>query len=258
VFKAPTMPPAHTESKARPTLREIYPVWGVLSDKLKDFCRREEELLLRMKQIIAKQDAANGIIPQQSGVEIIMPPKPKPSLSARALALLGEHAPPPPPPEPKQNAERLVVQTGLGDEELAQIGKELQAIQDAKAVLHPQLTAARTEGSRRLCEARMAEYRPIADKVCAALIALGDGANQHRSFVNEMVECGAEWHHLRPLDSVSLERAMGDPRERHSLFRRLLSAAAEGGHFKLTSLPADWTASPIAVAANSGRDTSRS
>jgi hypothetical protein len=109
------------------------------------------------------------------------------------------------------------------------------------------VTQAHYERSKLLYATRENEYKAIATQVCDAVIALGNALLAHKAFTTDLGS--ADWFHLRPVDAVSIERAMGDPREAQSLSRRILNSAAESGKFNLQTLPADWTPLPTAAPA---------
>jgi hypothetical protein len=257
MFKStPPAAPVNAEVTSRPTLRSIYPVWGRLSAKLQEFCRREEEILQRIKEITAKQDHYGAIIAPEwvdggptryngPPINTDKPAKPEPPVPARVLALMGDLAPPPAPPPAPASTEVTYTYTRQGDQELAELGKEYRDIGAAKDILHPLLKAAQDEGSRLLCEAYMPDYRAVAARVCSALVALGGAINAHQAFTQGMVDQGAVWSHLRPLDINSIVAAVGDPRNpQYSSLRAWLGGAAEGGHFDMKMIPAEWTPAP--------------
>ncbi len=222
-------------------MRAIHPVWGVLSDQIKNLCRREDGILAEMRAIQKKQARSNAVNFQAPAHDTIVPAKPKPSLSARALALLGDYAPA--PEQPIDQTPRIV-QVRPGDEELSALGKDLAAIQEAKAVLHPLLSAAHAEGSLKLCAFLLPEYRAVTGNLCDALIALGGAYLAHKAFTQTLVDQGADWYHFRPIDINTLAAMIGDPADRQSRLRILLASASEGGHFDPQSVPKEWTLPP--------------
>jgi hypothetical protein len=269
VFKsvpAPKNPPAQTT--AAPTLRDLHPSWGVLSDKVRELSVREDALLERLWEIGERQSKEGAILWQgkpiqpngQPPADTFLPPTYPPPLSKRALDILGEHAPPP-GPKPLTNKERAAAQvvkyTLPGDEEAAEIGRELRALTEAKDMLHPLLLKAHAVGSGLLCDARREDYRIVAATVCAALVAVGDAVLAHRAFTGELVQQGAMWHQLKPVDVETITQLFGDPRDRNSTLRRLLWMAADAGHHDPKTLPASWdppVPEPVAVPNRSGRN----
>jgi hypothetical protein len=247
---------AAPEDKGRPTLRSLHPAWGVLSDKVAELSRREDDITRRMQAIIADQAKRNAIILTSPGVETIVPPKPKKPLAARVRDMLGDLAPTAEPEAtPAIKPETKVIQTRIGDQELADLGTELQNIRAAVEILHPSLAAARVEGSKLLCAARMPEYTAVAARVCDALVSLGNAVIAHKRLTQEMTDDGADWSGFKPVDVNALALTLGDPQNRESRWHRVLAGAAEGGHFDLAYIPADWTPAPTPVteAARPGR-----
>jgi hypothetical protein len=227
-----------------PTMATVYPEWKTLSDRIQVMFRREETLLGLIAASVARQRVRDRSVMQSSGVNVVYPPKPAKPLSDAARALLDEFAPAP-ADEKSSNAGPVIEYTRQCDIECAPLAAELTSIREAKAVIHPLLTAAHREASKRLCAARLGEYRAHAAKLCGALVDLGDALIAHREFHAELTATGApDFAYFRPMDVAAVERALGNPSERYALLRRLLHSAAEGGHFDLTAIPDAWSAPP--------------
>lgn len=239
MFKSQPRADAAVEETSRPTLRTIYPLWGLLNDRFQTLCAREEVIVCRLNQISAEQDRRNAVFMQEPAVNITRPPKPKTPIRAGVLALLGKLAPEP-ESEPTTKPETVFEYTRPGDQEAVALGKEYEDIRAAKDIILPRLAMAHEEGSRLLCEALAGAYQPVADRVCQAMVELGSALLSHKAFTQDLVEQGAAWHHLRPAGVITLEQLLGDPRNRDSHWRRILSGAAEGGYWDPRSLPADW------------------
>jgi hypothetical protein len=245
---APVNADAVTE---RPTIRTLYPLWSDLSDRLAGFAQREDSILAEIRVITAKQDRRAAKVLEGPGVEITIAPTPKAPLSAKLLALLGEHAPAPEPELPA--AEPVWTQTRAGDEELAVLSRELTNIHAAAAILQPRLTLAHAEGSKLVCTAAAAEYATVATQVAVALVALGDALIAHNRFTQELVNDGVDWSYLRPVPVNAIVASVGNPLDGGRL-RQWLAGAAEGGHFDMTDIPADWNPpAPAAAPASSAR-----
>lgn len=212
-----------------PTLRSVSPAWAALSDKLAALCAREEELFGRLRPLNEKVARAFGDRINNLPTVIIPgigPKGPRPGSAALLGDLLPEAAPPPPPPRIESNHPDVIEQRALAG--------ELQDVREAIILLRPALDRARTEGSIKLCQIRIPEYRAIVGQFAKALIALGDATIAHAQFADEMR--GAQWGFVKPVQMTSL----GNPTDPYSEFRRLLTWAAECGHFDITEIPHNW------------------
>jgi len=229
-----------------PTLSSIYPEWRALSDRLRDLSERENQITREMQDIEKEQRHRNRVMFQPPVTDIVSQPKGKAPISDAARALLGDAAPAPEAPADKQ---RQFVHRRWGDADLHRLGTELAAVREAVAILHPLLAEAHTAGSKLLCDARMGDYRPVAARLSAALIELGDAMLAHDALTRDMVNQGASWHDWRPVDINTLKTAIGEPGNRYSRLRVLLAGAAEGGHIEATAIPAHWNSGTDPAAA---------
>jgi hypothetical protein len=216
-------------SKEGPTLASVAPEWVRLTNLLLNLNARRDEL-------IAKVGPLNNEV-SRSGWSYFYehsrtPQEPAQPITASpgAAELLGpEFTPTPKMPEVSG------IRVPSWVVELRKISDEIKSIDEALALLHPQLTKARADGSRRLWKMLQPEYRGIAGRVCAALIELGQAHLEHESFIERHVS--AERASLRPIHGTG---TLGDPRDPQSELRRLLQWAAECGHFPPETLPKEW------------------
>jgi hypothetical protein len=223
-------------------MASVYPEWKALADRIQALCRREEEILQLIAASMARQRVRDRSVIQEPGVSVVQPPKPTKPLNAATRALLDGFAP---ADEKPSAAGPVVTYTRICDIECQPLAAELNDVRAAMAVIHPLLTAAHREASKRLCAARMDDYRAIVAKLCGAIVDIGDAMLAYRDFQTELTAAGApETAYFRPMDVAAIERVLGNPQERYSLIRRLLAGAAEGGHFDLTTIPDAWTVPP--------------
>ena len=124
---------------------------------------------------------------------------------------------------------------------LAGLAAELVSIEEAIALIQPQLEKARREASIALCHKVLPQYSAVAARLAAALIGAGEALIAHNEFTAELKATGCDWVFLRPVDAPAVTRMLGDPRDRDDALRRWLSWAVEAGHFDLASIPAAWT-----------------
>jgi hypothetical protein len=219
-----------------PTLESVAPEWVELSGKLRDLLAQEENLLGEIRDLkpaIDKSGLANfretnvGVF--AAAAEAASKPKRMIGPSGRAADILGKHAPAPvPAPEPLSFEPKLAKQ-------MRELGDEVAAVREAIALLHPQVTKAHLEGSKRLCMLLAPEYKKIAGRIYAALVELGNADLEQRAFMLKYRNAARST--LRVVHSTG---SLGDPQDKQSELRRLLDWAAECGHFDLSELPSSW------------------
>ncbi len=231
-----TKPKETASASETPTLHTVAPLWVEASDRLQELCLREREIGAELGLLKPQLDRQNLALWREQNLrhEKSDPAKPPKLIEAspRAASLLGKFAPAPREAEPSEAVSILEPKLVKRTRELSE---ELAAISEAKALLAPQLERAHREGSKRLCELLMPEYKSIANRICAALVELGSANDAHRAFM-ERHRNASRMHWGLVHDSIG-----GDAREPHSELRRALAWAAEVGHFDLADLPAEWS-----------------
>jgi hypothetical protein len=158
-------------------------------------------------------------------------PKPKPIVRhAGAVALVGDLLPEqpieetsPPPPRP----------SWPGEQRLAELGAESEAIQEAIKLLQPELAKARREYSKMVATQRGGEFSEIVARVLDASRGLGDAILAHHEFITEQRLDGVGYQQFRPLN---LDR-FGNLNEPHTPLLAVLIDAAEKGHIRPADLP---------------------
>jgi hypothetical protein len=199
-------------------LRTVHPEYAAASDKLNELHKRSAELTALIRPL--SEEAART---QVSWVAQSPKHKPKPvERHAGAAALLGDLLPPltpeeldPPPPRP----------SWPGEAELRALGAENEAIHEAIKLLQPVWARARAQGSKKVCERRMPEYRQLVANLVAAAKQFGDVLLEHHEFVDEIRRQGASWSFLRPLNLESFGSLDGN-----SPVTRMIVEAIENGH----------------------------
>lgn len=162
-------------------------------------------------------------------------PKPKPKQVARhegAVALVGEllspQAPeelsPPPPP-----------QNWPGENRYREIGRELEAIQEALSLLVPEIEKERRSYSKLVVKRRGDEYRETAEAVVDAARVLGAAIQTHHEWITDQRWAGVAYSMYRPLN---LER-FGNIDEPGSPLLRTILDAVEQKHVGAGKIP-DW------------------
>jgi hypothetical protein len=216
-----------TKPTPKQDLRTVHPDYAAVADKLNELHKRADELAALARPL--NEQAHRH---QISWIAQSPKPKPKPvERHAGAAALLGDLLPPltpeeiePPPPPP----------AWPGEAELRALGAESEAVQEAIRLLQPVWARARAEGSKKVCEQRLPEYRQLVAKLVNAAKQLGDAVLEHHTFVDEIRQQGASWSFLRPLN---LE-AFGSLDEAYSPVRRVITDAIEAGHVDASAEPA--------------------
>ena len=85
----------------------------------------------------------------------------------------------------------------------------------------------------------MPEYQLVADRVCDAILALGEATLANEEFLADMRRQGAATSMLRPV----LSQSPDDPGDPIAKLRRLLLWASEGGGwFDAAGIPEAWRA----------------
>ena len=198
------MPKQHEPNQpaARPSFREVAPLWAAISDQYTTLCTREDEILERLREIKEAQEMSPD--PKLGTVDIIQPPKAPPPPPAAVVQLLGRFATK--PSSPAAEPEPTVVYHRKGDAEHTGLAAEMEYIRTAKELLWPQWQAAHTEGSKTYCDLYRAEYEEVATGVCSALVELSAAMVKYRKLIDSFVADGADYSPLRTLDFATLHR----------------------------------------------------
>lgn len=215
---------------AQPTLRSVSPEFAEIDDKLRALNKREAELLAEVQPLNEK---ASNVGAFHWVYNLAQPPASPPvpiEPSSAAKSLLGRLSPPPRLPEPRKSTSHPMLA------KIRELAAELDAVREAIEILGPLHAKAHRAASRALCEQVMPDYQAIASRVCSALVDLGNAQIEHDEFTRSLEARGAVWSWLLPIQDPSL----GDPRDSGSEIRRLLSWAAEGGHFDIRKIPENW------------------
>jgi hypothetical protein len=230
----------------RPTLATVHPEGKEISDKVGALCRRRDEIHVELQEIGQWLMWDNAIIfrgDREMPSAVIAPPKPTTPLRKSLLEKLGRFAPER-EPKPQPDAEPPLPQVVYNDPLVArkvELAKELCDIEDALAILHPQLTRAHQQGSQKLCAALLPEYRTaVASRLASAMVALVEAVAAHDRFTHRIVMDGADPIFLRPLDIPALMYTFGDPRK-VSFVRAWLAWGIQNGHISPDIVPAWWT-----------------
>lgn len=218
-----------TKAPIKLHLRTVHPEYATVADKMNELHARADELVRLIRPL--REEAARHQISW-----IAQTPKARAKPVERhpgAVALLGDLLPPPtpeeldPPPPPP---------TWYGEEELRALGTESEEVQEAIKLLGPVWAKARAEGSKKVCEQRLPEYRELVGRVVKAVAALGDVLIEHHEFVDEIRVQGASWSFLRPLNL----HPFGELDEPASILRSIVRDAIEAGHVPASVEP-KWT-----------------
>jgi hypothetical protein len=214
-----------------PTLAAVAPDWVELTQRKLGFLAAKDALVARASELQKALNAnANALWFEQNRRPDRAPPQPV-KASDRAAALLG----PKYTPAPRQ-PETIGQNEPLGIAEMRKVSGEIAAIDEALALLEPQLVRARIEGSDRLWAMLRPEYREIAGRICDALIDLGRAQLEHEKFL--YMHRSAAIARLRPIHGTG---SLGDPCDPASELRRMLQWACECGHFAAAKIPAaEW------------------
>lgn len=229
--------PVATDPSRELTIYTVALEWVELSDKLHGLLKRQDELVAEVAKH-RKEFIGSGLAnfhelnlqPMKAAREAAGKPPLTVGPSEKASNLLGKFAPEPKPVPPPFTFEPKLAR------EMRERGEELAVLQEAIEILRPQLTRAHLEGSARLCQLLMPEYKTIAQRICAALVDLGQAEVEHRRFMHRHRNAARSM--LRPVQGTG---SLGDPLDPESELRRLLAWAIECGHFDASDLPGEWT-----------------
>jgi hypothetical protein len=230
---------------APPTFREVAPEWATLSNKMRELCIREAEIIAEFHaQQRGVEDYLGAAWGHRNPPEIRrdapeaqeVPKKLVEKLDAarnRVKALLGGA---PVAVEPFAQPEPAADDESEFSKRMRALAVELEDVREAIALIHPALRKAHIAGSRAYCALRRGEYDAVTDRMGRALIEFGEAVIAHDALVYDMVEQGADWVFLKPVDIESI----GCPRTPYSPLRRFLSWCAESGHFDGSLIPSHW------------------
>jgi hypothetical protein len=216
-----------TKPATKQDLRTVHPEYARASDRLNELHKRLDELIALARPL--NEEASRH---RTAWVDQLPKPKPKPvERHAGAAALLGDLLPPltpdeidPPPPPPSWPREG----------ELRALGAEIEAVREAIKLLQPIWARARAQGSKKVCEQRLPEYRQLVAKLVSAAKQFGDALMDHHEFVNEIRGQGASWSFLRPLNLEAFgELDVSSP------VAHLIGEAIENGHVGSDAAP-EW------------------
>jgi hypothetical protein len=215
------LPQTKTEPKTQlERIAAVHPKYAALLTKRAELAARYEAVIAEGKPLGEEQRRH-----QISWVAQLPKTKPRPIVRhAGATALLGDLLPEqpieetsPPPPRP----------SWPGEQRLAELGTESEAITEAIKLIQPALKEARREYSKLVAAQRGAEYTAIVETIVDAANAFGDTLLQHHQFINQQREDGVAWQYFRPIDVVT---HFADLAEDFSPLRRLILAAIEQRH----------------------------
>jgi hypothetical protein len=216
-----------TKPATKQDLRTIHPEYAAVSDKLNDLHKRSEEIAALARPL--NEQASRS---QISWVAQSPKAKPKPvERHAGAAALLGDLLP---PLTPEQIDPPTPAPSWPGEAEHRALGAENEAVHEAIKLLQPVWARARAEGSKKVCEQRLPEYRQLVAKLVSAAKQFGDALIDHHEFVDEIRGQGASWSFLRPLNLESFGELDGS-----SPVTRLIAEAIENGHVGSDAAP-EW------------------
>jgi hypothetical protein len=224
-----------------PTIAALYPPWAQINDRVSTLSRRRDEICKLIGDIDRKTAAshASAYFIDSTVSEITPAARPAKPVSDAARSLLGDLAPA--IDSGSLPSSQKVSFRDPRREKRSALATELAAVNEALAVLGPQLSQARHTGSKLMCEAVLPDYRTIAVQLCRALIKLSEAHAAHRAFIQNLSRQGVEWAHLRPVDTATFDELVGDPREATAPVRVWLTWAAEAGHFDSAGLPGEWS-----------------
>jgi len=212
-----------------PTLAAVAPDWVELTQRKLGLLAEKDALCARGAEL-QKTVNANALWFEQNRRPDSAPPQPV-KASDRAAALLG----PKYTPAPRQ-PETIGQKEPTGIAEMRKVRIEIEALDEALALIEPQLLRARIEGSDRLWAMLRPEYREITGRICAALIELGRAHLEQEKFL--YMHRSAAVARLRPIHGTG---SLGDPCDPASELRRMLQWACECGHFDAAKIPAaEW------------------
>jgi len=240
---------AATTRAERPTLATVFPEWKELSDHVSALAWRRDEVLAEVAEINRVTASNDGLLqsyaPDRTARNVETPaPAPKP-IRQSIMEKLGRFAPPQ-PSAPDPNAPKPEPKVTYHDPHQArkvELAKELADIDDALAILQPQLQRARAEGSKLLAAATADDYRQVATEVITAAISLADAVHRHRELLADVQRQGAEPAFLRPIDAAGALGVLSDPRANPNPLRAMIAWAMSNGHYD-GSIP-DWWNEPV-------------
>jgi hypothetical protein len=217
-----------TKPATKQDLRTVHPEYAAVTDKLNDLHKRSEEIAALARPLNEQASRSRPI----SWVAQSPKAKPKPvERHAGAVALLGDLLPPltpeqidPPAPPP----------SWPGEAEHRALGAEIEEVHEAIKLLQPVWARARAEGSKKVCEQRLPDYRQLVAKLVSAAKQFGDALMDHHEFVDEIRVQGASWSFLRPLN-IGVFGELDGP----SPVTRLIAEAIENGHVGSDAAP-EW------------------
>jgi hypothetical protein len=246
----PATPPDWAQTEPVKALCALAPRWAEIKTKGMELARRAAEIhseIGTLKEPLAKSGEFDSfrVANEMSTAALLaaQPPAKEIKASPGAAALLGALTPPPRAPAPYFKPRR-----SPDRERFDALGRELESIEEALALLNQVAPGERRsevenlylDGCREYCEIVRPEYDAITARFCNALVALGEATVAYNDFVKERL-VGIAWASLRPIQTSQM---LGDPLDQTSELRRLLTLAAERGHFNLADLPEDWKRKP--------------
>jgi hypothetical protein len=219
-----------------PTIYLVAPEWTELNAKLEQLLQIEADLLAKAKALNEKF----GRMAAADYFRTNTPPPPKTrDWSAGVKKLLGPFLPSEQETLPETGTIPPAGATEISNvaSDLADVRKAISLIRDAQpGAPYSLLTKAHLEGSARLCQKLMPEYDLLCDRICAALVELGQAQLEHRDFMHKHRNAARSM--LKPIQSFT---SLGDPRDPGSELRRILEWAAEAGHFDRAEIPSSWS-----------------
>jgi hypothetical protein len=129
-----------------------------------------------------------------------------------------------------------------GEQRLAELGAESEAIQEAIKLLQPEMAKARREYSKMVATQRGGEFSEIVARVLDASRGLGDAILAHHEFITEQRLDGVGYQQFRPLN---LDRFGNLNEPDQPLLAVILDAIekkhVDGGRIPDWKMPADIT-----------------
>ena len=156
----------------------VSPRYAALLEKSAELRAREEELIAEIKPLAEQQRRS-----QIGWVSQTPKPKPRPAVVRHegAVALLGDLLPEPTLEEVATPAPRP---SWPGEQRLADLGAESEAITEAIKLLLPALSAARRDYSKLVAAQRGAEYSAVVERIVDAAKTFGDALLDHHRFID--------------------------------------------------------------------------
>jgi hypothetical protein len=239
--------------RERPTLRDCAPRWAALTDRYTALSEREAAIEHELHDGATAQTAVIYVrgdrIGQQPGPELsliaklrqanafantspaLAPPRGIAAASEQARVLVGDLVSEQPLPLlPDHHPGEI----GRDRERALVLGRELEAIRDAKKLLLPEIRKALMAGSAEYCKRLLPDYTDRVRDILQKMRAFGDAWLAHQEFVASIQKEGTASSFLCilfPVDDAELETLM-----------RAAQWAVKSGYASEDEIPAEWRA----------------